>query len=129
VIQPYPDRRRIGREKEQLAARFLRSRGLRILTSNYQCRSGEIDLIAEDEGYLVFVEVRYRSKLGHGTALDTVTSAKQNRILRCATHYLTRHPHLLSTSCRFDVVGLDRMEQSQRLSIRWVKNAFQSSGW
>lgn len=79
--------------------------GYTVVERNFRCRFGEIDIIARDGDALVFVEVRTRSHSSRGSALETVTPAKQRRIARVAGHYLAvRRPSL--SSCRFDVVGI-----------------------
>lgn len=94
-----------GRANEDRASRVLEERGYRIVERNYRCKLGEIDLVARDGETLVFVEVRSRSRGDRGTALDTVTPAKQQRIARVAQHYLAvRRPAF--GACRFDVVGI-----------------------
>ena len=90
---------------EERAVRELRRRGYRIVERNYRCKVGEIDIVARDRETLVFVEVRTRSSSASGSALETVTPAKQRRIARVASHYLAaRRP--VFDECRFDVVGI-----------------------
>jgi putative endonuclease len=94
-----------GRASEERAVRALRARGYRILERNYRCKLGEIDIVARDGETLVFVEVRSRADGARGSALETVSSAKQRRIARVAEHYLAaRRPPF--RECRFDVVGI-----------------------
>jgi putative endonuclease len=94
-----------GRASEERAVTALEERGYCIVERNYRCRLGEIDIVAREGDTLVFVEVRSRSSADRGTALDTVTPAKQRRIARVAQHYLTfRRP--VFRQCRFDVVGI-----------------------
>lgn len=80
--------RSIGAQKEQLAADFLRRHGYVILDANYRCRQGEIDLIARESGYLVFVEVKYRSGHTFGSPEEAVDQRKQKRICYAARKYL-----------------------------------------
>jgi putative endonuclease len=104
-----------GAAAEALAAEFLVARGLTIVTRNYRCRSGEIDVIARDRDTLVFVEVRLRSSPAFGGAAASITAAKRQRIARAARHYLAmlgREP-----PCRFDAILLDALD-SQR--IEWL---------
>ena len=85
--------------------RELRERGYLVVERNYRCKLGEIDIVARDGETLVFVEVRSRSDGERGSALETVTAAKQRRIARVAEHYLAaRRPEF--RECRFDVVGI-----------------------
>lgn len=93
---------RKGVEAEQAAADYLAARGLRLVARNYRCRGGEIDLIMEDAGSLVFVEVRERARSDFGGAAASITASKQARIRLAAQHYLSRHG--LDRPCRFDAV-------------------------
>ena len=70
------------------AAAYLKKKGYRILEANFRCRFGEIDLIARDGAYLVFIEVKYRSSLKDGDSLEAVNRGKQRKIIRVAEYYL-----------------------------------------
>lgn len=94
-----------GARAEQTAAAFLRGRGLRLLARNYRAPGGEIDLIAEETGTLVFVEVRLRSGTRHGGALESIDRPKRRRIVLAARHYLAQRRGA-EPPCRFDVVLL-----------------------
>lgn len=109
---------RSGARAEDLCAELLRKAGLRVLARNWRCRHGEIDLVAEDGGTLVFAEVRYRSDARFGGAAESVTAAKQARLIASARLYLMRRPE---ADCRFDVLLLDALEADR---IRWIRNAF-----
>jgi len=109
---------RAGARAEELCAELLRAAGLRVLARNWRCRHGEIDLVAEDRGTLVFAEVRFRSGQRYGGAAESVTAAKQARLVAAARLYLMRRP---DTDCRFDVLLLDSLEGSR---IQWIRNAF-----
>jgi putative endonuclease len=106
-----------GARAEDYCAELLRSSGLRIVERNWRCRHGEIDLIAEEGGTLVFAEVRMRSSPGYGGAAESVTEAKRSRLLAAARLYLARRPE---APCRFDVllVGPDSAR------VEWIRNAF-----
>lgn len=110
--------RQTGTEKEKLAAQYLDGRGMQIICRNFRCAQGEIDLIGYHEGYLVFVEVKYRRTQKSGSALEAVTPAKQRKICRVADYY--RYTQRLGnfTPVRYDVVAVQGEE------IHWVKNAF-----
>lgn len=107
-----------GARAEELCAELLRKAGLRVLARNWRCRHGEIDLVAEEGGTLVFAEVRYRRNERYGGAAESVTMAKQARLVAAARLYLMRRPE---TDCRFDVLLLDSLEASR---IQWIRNAF-----
>lgn len=118
----------IGKAQEPRAADFLRSKGLKLLSTNYHSRFGEIDLIMSDSGTLVFIEVRYRANGLFGGAAASVTVAKQRRIRLTAAHYLQTHTGLQHCPCRFDVLGLsggaDANSQTGAQRFDWIKNAF-----
>ena len=109
---------RAGARAEDLCAELLRKAGLRVLARNWRCRHGEIDLVAEEGGTLVFAEVRYRRDQRYGGAAESVTAAKQARLAAAARLYLMRRPN---ADCRFDVLLLDSLEGSR---IQWIRNAF-----
>ena len=106
-----------GARAEDLCAGVLRAAGLRILESNWRCRLGEIDLIAEERGMLVFAEVRMRSGPGFGGAAESVTAAKRQRLLAAARLYLARKP---DARCRFDVFLVD----GASVRVQWIRDAF-----
>ena len=91
-----------GLAGEVLAARFLREKGYIILSSNYHSRFGEIDIIAVDGQYIVFVEVKARSEGSMMLPREAVTGEKQRKILRTAALYMRAYPSNLLP--RFDVV-------------------------
>ena len=82
--------RKIGTVQEQRVAGWLKQHGYDIVEHNFSCRFGEIDLIARKDGYLIFVEVKYRSNLGYGSPCEAVDHRKQKRISNAAAFYL-RH--------------------------------------
>src|SRR6185503_1827127 len=89
-----------GARAEDLCAELMRAAGLTLVERNWRCRLGEIDLIAEEDGTLVFAEVRMRSPGHFGGAAESVTAAKRARLIAAARLYLTRRPQ---AGCRFDV--------------------------
>ncbi|QJR09603.1 hypothetical protein DSM104443_00652 [Usitatibacter rugosus] len=106
-----------GVAAEDRAAQHLADHGLVILARNFRTRFGEVDLIARDEGTLVFVEVRRRlSSARWGGALESVGPLKQRRLVAAARIYLSRLPS--EPPCRFDVVALEGEE------CIWVRDAF-----
>lgn len=109
---------------EEKAARFLTQQGLSVVERNYHSRYGEIDLIAESEEFLVFVEVRLRKSTRYGRPEETVDQRKQERLRRTAQCYLQEHP--THKQPRFDVVALyarDGMD-TRPLPVRYIINAF-----
>ena len=113
-----------GRLGEDYTAQWLISRGYRITAKNFHSRYGEIDIIAEDEKYIVFVEVKTRSGRTAGEAREAVTPAKQGRLRRAATWYLAQTG--LDCPCRFDVaeVYAPQGTDTHKPLIQLVENAF-----
>ena len=110
---------------ERLAQTYLRHQGLRILTCNFRCKGGEIDIIAQDGAAIVFVEVRLRSSMLYGGAAQSISPAKQRRILHAARFWRAGlgRPYA-NAPCRFDAVlfvGLDVSEPY------WIRGAFTES--
>lgn len=112
------NKRETGTEWERVAAEYLAKQGMRIVETNFRSRQGEIDLIGYHQGYLVFVEVKYRSGSGKGAALEAVDYRKQCRICRVADYYRYLHGMGDNVSVRYDVVGIQKSE------VQWVQNAF-----
>lgn len=94
----------LGAWGEDIAARYLRRKLFRIVGANYKCRFGEIDLIAENRKYLVFVEVKLRKSSDFARAAEFVDYRKQNRIRTAAELFLSQHPTKLQP--RFDVIEI-----------------------
>ena len=99
-------RQRLGAEGESSAGAELERRGYRIIERNYRIRSGEIDIVAEDAGTIVFVEVKTKTSGDFGDPVEEVTPQKQRQIVSMGEFYAT---YLLppDTPCRFDVVAVD----------------------
>ena len=94
--------RRLGRWGEDLAAAFLEKKGCRIVDRNWKCRFGELDLVAEGEGYLCFVEVKLRRTQRFGTGAEQVDQRKREKLRITAELYLQERPAVLQP--RFDVI-------------------------
>lgn len=116
------NKRAVGTAYERQAGAYLQTCGYEILEYNFRCRSGEIDIVARDGGYLVFVEVKYRSSRAAGDPLEAVHAKKQKIISRCASCYCMKHGLGEMTPCRFDVVAV--LDGQMRL----VKHAFEYCG-
>lgn len=114
----------LGAWGEEKAARFLQQQGYAVVARNFHSRFGEIDLIAENDEYLVFVEVRLRKSTRYGTPEETVDARKQQKLQLIAEYFLQKWP--TDKQPRFDVVALyakDGME-TKPLPVRHIKNAF-----
>jgi len=117
------NRRAVGTVYEKLAGAYLEQQGYEILECNFRCRMGEIDIIAKDGEYLVFVEVKYRSSERTGSPLEAVDVRKQRVISKVASYYCLTHGHSEGKPCRFDVVAVNGEEYTL------IKNAFEYAGW
>lgn len=113
------NRRKIGNDYENKAAEYLKQEGFSIIERNFYSRNGEIDIIARDGRYLVFVEVKYRSDNSCGNPLEAVNASKQKRICRTAFYYCQKNGYGDTTPCRFDVIAIEGKQK-----IVHIKNAF-----
>jgi putative endonuclease len=114
----------IGKETELFAQQYLIREGLVLITKNFRCRGGEIDLIMQDNKALVFIEVRFRRSATFGSAIESVTQQKQARIIHTAHFFLQQHPKQYQ-SYRFDVIAIT--PSGKKNEIQWIKDAFQLS--
>lgn len=112
-----------GKFGEDTAAEYLRKKGYKIVKRNYSCRLGEIDIIAEDENYLVFAEVKLRKNDRYGEAREFVNYSKQRRIIRTASLYLSQHE--TEKQPRFDVIEVYAPNGiSSPVTVNHLENAF-----
>ena len=111
---------------EVLAARYLRAHGYEICSANYRTRMGEIDLVAEKDGVLVFAEVKTRSDGMIALPSESVGFEKQRKLVLAASHYLKS---VRDASCitRFDVIEVYLDAQGEQKEIRHIPNAFDST--
>ena len=118
------ERRLLGRWGESVAAQELRRRGYTIVAAGWHCRFGEIDLIATNEKYIAFTEVKLRADARFAMAREFVDARKQQRLRTAAQMYLATHPTDLQP--RFDVVEVYAPEGMQTKSpqINVLENAF-----
>ena len=107
---------------ERLACRHLERQGLTLIERNYRSPFGEIDLVMQHQGALVFVEVRYRRHTRYGLPAETVDTRKQARLRATAEHYLQHDRRASNRPCRFDIVAVTENPDGERLD--WLQNAF-----
>jgi putative endonuclease len=107
----------LGRAGEVKASEFLKKKGYKILTTNYKTHIGEIDIIAEDNGTIVFIEVKTRIDDAFGVPSEAVTEKKIRKYEKVATEYLIKE-RSLDSLCRFDVVEIENGQ------INHIINAF-----
>lgn len=117
-IAAYDNKRRLGADVETMAVEYLISQGAEILDRNFRCRQGEIDIICRHNGYLVFVEVKFRASMRKGAPEEAVGIAKQRVICRVADYYRCIRGIGQSAPVRYDVIAVLGEELS------WYQNAF-----
>lgn len=112
----------LGQQGEEVAVQYLQAHGYKILERNFRCKVGEVDIIAEDEGNLVFVEVKARSSKLFGNPAEAVTSRKQGQISKAALCYLgDKHR---KRAARFDVVCVT-FSSSRPTEVEIIRDAFE----
>ncbi len=116
------DRAQIGRAAEARAAQLLQAAGFTLLTRNYRCRMGELDIVARRASLLVIAEVRLRSGADFGGAAASISTAKRTRIVRAARHLLRTRPSLARLMVRFDALLLSAPDGP----IEWIEGAFEA---
>lgn len=99
------NRRATGIDYEQKAAKYLKDLGYQIIEQNFRCKIGEIDLIAREGDYLVFVEVKYRTDGKMGQPQEAVDFRKQQKICKVASYYCMKKRISGMQACRFDVAA------------------------
>lgn len=117
----------IGNIGEEAAVQALKKRGYKIIARNYRTKMGEIDIIAKDGEYTVFVEVRLRKSNSFGAPADTIDKRKQQKIIKTAQYYAVKND-IYDTPMRFDAVLINAKIQNGKLTdenIEIIKNAFQ----
>jgi putative endonuclease len=115
-------RRETGILGEKLAKDYLRKRGYYIRQTNYRCPEGEIDIVAEHKGYLVFVEVKARRSLEFGIPEESITTEKRERLRATAAHYQQAHDKLPQL-WRIDVVAIELDQNNKPSRIELIENA------
>lgn len=116
--------RKIGSVGERLACDFLKTRGKRVIAQNYHSRYGEIDIIAEDGKYILFIEVKTRAANSFGTPAEAVGRSKIKKIIKTAYDYIAKNPTKLQP--RFDVVEIITAHTGvfEDVKINYIENAF-----
>ena len=120
-------RRDTGILGEKLAKDFLKKRGYHIWETNYRCPEGEIDIVAKQKDYLVFIEVRTKRSLEFGSPEESITPAKRGRLRAVASHYQQNHDNL-PPLWRIDVVAVELNQQGKLSRIELIENAV-SEAW
>ena len=115
------DRRKLGSEAEEAAVAYLAQAGYKIRARNYFCRYGELDVVAEKDDLLCFVEVRMRSSAAWGDPSHTVMSSKQHRVVKSAMRYMFQE-RIRNRAVRFDVISIIGPGASAK--VEHIPNAF-----
>ena len=116
------NRQEVGKLGEKLAKKFLKKRGYHIHETNFRCREGEIDIIAQQKDYLVFIEVRTKSNLDFGTPEESITRNKKEKLIASALTYTQTHQNLPS-SWRIDIVAIEVDQKGKAKRIELIENA------
>jgi len=119
------NRKKLGATGEKLARDFLKNKGYRIHETNFRCRHGEIDIIAQKKGCLVFIEVRTKTTAAFGTPEESITAVKRKKLVSTALAYLQIHADPLAQwRIDFVAVELDRKGKSTRIEL--IENAIEA---
>jgi len=120
---------KLGEKGEEIARKFLKKKGYKLLAENYKTPMGEIDIIAKDGKEIVFIEVKTRESLQFGQPFEAVNYIKRKRITKAALSYLKRFKEL--PPCRFDVLSIsylqDASHKDNKPHIDLIRDAFESS--
>ncbi|MBQ8002171.1 MAG: YraN family protein [Clostridia bacterium] len=118
-------KRDIGNIGEDIAVKKLKKLGYKIIERNFNVpRVGEIDIVAQKKDYLVFVEVRLRKNVLHGSGAETVDVHKQKKLVRAALTYMKKH-NLNNVPARFDVVSITGDGKEHTIEV--IENAFDTN--
>lgn len=112
----------LGKKGEEIALRYLKKQGYKIIEQNYRSHLGEIDLIAKEKDILVFIEVKTRQSLRFGPPELAVHWHKQQQIAKVALDYLNRYKDKID-GCRFDVVAISWRDKEPEVTL--FKAAFE----
>ncbi len=115
------NKRKIGNFYEEAVIEYLSLYGIKIISKNFRCKFGEIDIIGQDKDYLIFIEVKYRKDERFGNPIEAVNETKRRTICKCASYYCLIHN--ISKPIRYDVIGVCGTE------ITWIKDAFTHRGY
>ena len=117
------DSKELGRQGEDIASSFLEKKGYKILNRNWRMGANEIDIIAENENYLVFIEVKTRSENYLEHPCTAVAASKQKAIIKTADKYICRYK--IDKENRFDIITI--IKNNDEFEIAHIENAFYST--
>ncbi len=107
-----------GAWAEEQANQYLQAKGLQLITKNYRCKCGEIDLVMRQKDCIIFVEVRYRKNNFFGSAAESIDQRKRSKLIAAAQHYLQCNKITARFPSRIDVIAITGKTQ-----IEWIQNA------
>lgn len=115
------ERHKVGKEGEEYATKYLEEKGYKIIQRNFECKQGEIDIIAKEKNEYVFIEVKTRQNYNYGMPCEAVNEKKQKHIWNATKYYLYSHK-LENKFIRFDVIEVfKRKNQFQLNHIKKIK--------
>lgn len=117
----------LGTFGEDMACKYLESKGYKIIERNFSCRVGEVDIIGIEGDTLAFVEVKSRTGVSYGSPSEAVSYTKQGRIVKTALFFMTKHK-FFDYMCRFDVIEVLTDGTKENTNINLIKNAFEYTG-
>ena len=115
------DKKELGKKGEEVANRFLKNRGYRVIARNYVCKMGEMDIIAKEKDTLVFIEVKTRTSTTFGPPQLAVNPKKQSQMSKVALNFL-KEKRLEDVKARFDVVAILIGPRGEEIEL--IKDAF-----
>jgi putative endonuclease len=118
------EKKELGKKGEEVAIRFLKKRGYRIIEKNYVCKMGEMDIIAREKDTLAFIEVKTRTSTEFGPPQLAVNSSKQRQLSKVALNYL-KEKKLEDVKARFDVVAILLGQKGEEIEL--IRDAFDLS--
>jgi len=113
----------IGSYGENLAKEYIKEKGYIILEENFLCKLGEIDIIAKDNNYICFIEVKTRYSKRYGMPLESINKAKQKKLYKAAQYYICLK-NIHKSYFRFDAIDVTIFSTPEKPSITLIKNAF-----
>jgi len=119
-------RRDLGDFGERVAAAHLEAKGYRVLATRFRVREGEVDVVAQRDGVVAFVEVKTRRGDAMGTAAEQVGARKAKRLLIAAEAFWQAHPELPAER-RIDVIAIDLDGSGRVLSVEHIENAVEET--
>ncbi|HAN41449.1 MAG TPA: YraN family protein [Candidatus Cloacimonetes bacterium] len=114
----------LSRLGEELAAKYLVSKGYTLLSKNFRTKNGEIDIIVHNDTHLVFVEVKTRRFHSIDAALQTITRRKRYHITQAALVYINQSPNFVKHESRFDIILVFEDKRTNTFSIKHFPDAF-----